>query len=163
MERVLAVAFASLCWMGAASAQQGSTDAEAICEQVFGITHNGPIPAEQRANIEMTQIARDRELTQPNVSANGIYAFEIVHFEPDAARDLPWRAELLIDNAADHLVRIYINVSRDIRVEWVSEKLIFLRPWWGRIVASDLIFDVEAEAFVYEEAVLYVHQGIECR
>jgi hypothetical protein len=36
-------------------------------------------------------------------------------------------------------------------VKWVNEKLLFMRPWWGRIAATDLIYDVEAEKVVYSE------------
>lgn len=28
-----------------------------------------------------------------------------------------------------------------------------MRPWWGRIAATDLIYDVEAEKVVYAEGV----------
>ena len=28
-----------------------------------------------------------------------------------------------------------------------------MRPWWGRIAATDLIYDVEAEKVIYAEAV----------
>ncbi|MGR8932608.1 MAG: hypothetical protein ACU836_18455, partial [Gammaproteobacteria bacterium] len=54
----------------------------------------------------------------------------------------------------DHLTEL--NFSElfgfsDIR--WVSEKLIFIRAWWGRIAATDFIFDVEKEKIVYSEGV----------
>jgi hypothetical protein len=42
-------------------------------------------------------------------------------------------------------------------VRWISEKLIFMRTWWGRIAATDLIFDVEREKFIYAEAVTDGH------
>jgi len=38
-------------------------------------------------------------------------------------------------------------------VKWINEKLLFMRPWWGRIAATDLIYDVEAEKVVYAEGV----------
>jgi hypothetical protein len=38
-------------------------------------------------------------------------------------------------------------------VKWINEKLVFMRPWWGRIAATDLIYDVEAEKFIYAEGV----------
>jgi len=42
------------------------------------------------------------------------------------------------------------------QARWISEKLIFIRVWWGRIVGSDLIFDVEKREFVYREM---IHDG----
>jgi len=38
-------------------------------------------------------------------------------------------------------------------VKWINEKLLFMRPWWGRIAATDLIYDVEAEKVIYAESV----------
>jgi hypothetical protein len=38
-------------------------------------------------------------------------------------------------------------------VRWLNEKLILMRPWWGRIAATDLIFDVEREKIIYAESV----------
>jgi len=36
-------------------------------------------------------------------------------------------------------------------VRWLNEKLIFMRAWWGRIAATDLIFDVEREKVIHAE------------
>ena len=38
-------------------------------------------------------------------------------------------------------------------VKWINEKLLFMRPWWGRIAATDLIYDVEAERVIHSEGV----------
>jgi len=38
-------------------------------------------------------------------------------------------------------------------VKWINEKLVLMRPWWGRIAATDLIYDVEAEKVIYAEGV----------
>jgi hypothetical protein len=42
-------------------------------------------------------------------------------------------------------------------VKWVNEKLLFMRPGWGRIAATDLIYDVEAEKITYAESVTDPH------
>jgi len=39
-------------------------------------------------------------------------------------------------------------------VKWINEKLLFMRPWWGRIAATDLIYDVEAEKVIHSEGVM---------
>lgn len=38
-------------------------------------------------------------------------------------------------------------------IKWINEKLLFLRPWWGRIAGTDIIFDVEKEKIIYAETV----------
>ena len=35
----------------------------------------------------------------------------------------------------------------------MNEKLIFVRPWWGRMAATDLLFDVEREEVISAESV----------
>ena len=37
------------------------------------------------------------------------------------------------------------------KVEWVNEKLLYIRDWAGRIMAIDIIFDVEKEQILYIE------------
>jgi hypothetical protein len=36
---------------------------------------------------------------------------------------------------------------------WVTEKLLFIRVWWGRALGTDMVFDVERESFIYREMV----------
>ena len=53
----------------------------------------------------------------------------------------------------DHVVDVaFVELFGLSDVRWVNEKLIFMRPWRGRIAATDLIFDVEREKFVYAES-----------
>ncbi len=40
-----------------------------------------------------------------------------------------------------------------VSVRWVSEKLVFVRVWWGRVLGTDAILDVESGRFVYREMV----------
>jgi hypothetical protein len=53
----------------------------------------------------------------------------------------------------DYVVDIdFVELSGLGDVRWLNEKLVFMRAWWGRIAATDLIYDVERERFVYSEA-----------
>src|SRR5690606_18717638 len=36
--------------------------------------------------------------------------------------------------------------------EWVNEKLVFARLWWGRVMFDDLILDVENETVVFTQS-----------
>lgn len=42
-------------------------------------------------------------------------------------------------------------------VKWINEKLLFVRAWWGRVLGTDLIVDVERETIIYRET---VHDGL---
>jgi len=40
----------------------------------------------------------------------------------------------------DHLVQISFSELFGLSdVKWINEKLLFMRPWWGRIAATDII------------------------
>ncbi len=54
----------------------------------------------------------------------------------------------------DHLIDITFKELLGMSdVRWVNEKLIFMRVWWGRIEATDILFDVETEKVLYVETV----------
>lgn len=79
------------------------------------------------------------------VSPNKGYAFSVEGSRPSA--------RVTIYAEKDHVVEIeFVELFGLSEVRWVNEKLIFMRPWWGRIAATDLIFDVEREKFVYAES-----------
>ena len=71
------------------------------------------------------------------------------------AKDYPPDAKITIYAERDHLLEIAFTDLRGITgARWINEKLIFWRVWWGRIVATDMIFDVEAEKFISTEEAL---------
>lgn len=54
----------------------------------------------------------------------------------------------------DHLTDITFKELWGLsEVRWVNDKLIFMRVWWGRIAATDMLFDVETEQVPYAEMV----------
>src|SRR5262245_1663850 len=54
----------------------------------------------------------------------------------------------------DHLIQISISELFGISdTKWINEKLVFMRLWWGRIAATDVIYDVEKEKILYTESV----------
>jgi hypothetical protein len=52
----------------------------------------------------------------------------------------------------DVTVLTFTGVKQPVQPSWINEKLLFARVAWGRVLFTDLIFDVEREAWVYEEA-----------
>ena len=67
---------------------------------------------------------------------------------------------LLIDVERDYLLAVrlvdhYPNFQ--VATRWVNEKLLWMRVWWGRILGSDAVVDVESGEFVYREM---VHDGV---
>jgi hypothetical protein len=84
--------------------------------------------------------------SQGQVSPNKGYVFVAEGSRPSA--------RITIYAEKDHVVDIsFVGLFGLSDVRWLNEKLILMRPWWGRIVATDLIFDVEREKIVYSETV----------
>jgi len=79
------------------------------------------------------------------LSPNKGYAFAVEGSRPTA--------RVTIHAEKDHVVDIdFVELFGLGEVRWLTEKLVFMRAWWGRLVATDLIYDVERERFVYDEA-----------
>jgi len=41
------------------------------------------------------------------------------------------------------------------QVQWLNEKLVFGRVWWGRVYSTDFILDVQKREFIYKEMAHY--------
>ena len=66
---------------------------------------------------------------------------------PDTTQPGPWNTTLRVygNEARPLAARIDVadHASYGVRSEWINEKLLFLQIWLGRIVATELIVDVE--------------------
>ena len=89
---------------------------------------------------------------EPRISPNGAYRATRVEgpggalvLEIDRERPAPLR-----------LTVREIDARYGPRIEWVNEKLLFVRVWWGRILGADLVIDVEVGAILYREM---LHDG----
>ena len=52
----------------------------------------------------------------------------------------------------DHLIRISFpdaDARYAVTVRWINENLLYMRPAWGRIAFTDIVFDVETEEVVF--------------
>jgi hypothetical protein len=61
-------------------------------------------------------------------------------------------ATITIYSEKDHLIQIkFTDLFGLSETKWINEKLLFMRPWWGKIVGTDIIYDVEK--VIYAETV----------
>jgi hypothetical protein len=83
-------------------------------------------------------------LLAPVHSPNKAYYYMAV--KPDFAREGPWNTAVYVYAELDQLTRIDLldHSAFQPSIEWVNEKLLFIRVWWGRQVGTDLVIDVEA-------------------
>jgi hypothetical protein len=73
---------------------------------------------------------------------------------PDTVKPGPWTTRVYVgtgDSAPDAELRFIDETNGAVSARWLNEKLIFGEVWWGRIYATDFIFDVEQNKFVYRE------------
>ena len=113
--------------------------------------HSGPIWNDLRQQI--TLMREEAALPQHLIlSPNKVYGYLLR--EADHKRAGPWCAHVLIYNERPYLLTLAFDDVRQLdSLAWINEKLLFVRVWWGRIAATDLIIDVEAEKIVFAEMV----------
>lgn len=69
-----------------------------------------------------------------------------------SAPDVP----IHVFNERDYLIRILLKDHYPnfvLTVYWINEHLLYIEVWWGRIVGSCFIFDVEKESIIHKEMV----------
>ena len=101
-------------------------------------------------------VVRRTPLTQvPNekvFSPNKSYWYSLT--EPDFTKARTHNLQINIYNERDYLVRLEIlDIYGNFKPhsEWINEKLLYVRLWWGRVLGVDFIFDVEKEQIIYKE------------
>jgi hypothetical protein len=98
-----------------------------------------------RTKIERVAASRPQAVT---LSPNRAYYFALSQ-EPGKS--------LLVFAEKDRFVRISFTDAIALNdTRWINEKLLYMRVWWGRVAATDLVFDVEQERMVLAES---VHAG----
>ncbi len=100
----------------------------------------------------------------PNRSPQGTKSF--LKRQPDYMKKGPWNTDLYIFGNKAIPIQLKVTFSEHgsggIRSEWINEKLLSISAWWGRIVSTDMILDVESGEFVYIEDASYGNIIIPC-
>jgi len=78
---------------------------------------------------------------------------------PDFELQPPWSTEITVDTGSGDLWRItlldHANVA--VNVDWITEQLVLVRVWWGRVVEAELLLAVDVRELVH--AATYHHFG----
>jgi HEAT repeats len=107
--------------------------------------HEAQASGEWQRNTTIRQVKREKP-GGGTLSPNKGYLFVLEGGRPTG--------KVTIHAEKDHLVEIEFRelfALSDVR--WINEKLLFMRPWWGRIAGTDVIYDVENEIVVHAETV----------
>jgi len=111
------------------------------------LVHSGEFTDLWKGNTVFQKLTGEK--LKPGVlSPNNGYYFVAEDGRPNGA--------ITIFAEKNYLIRIEFSELFGLSdVKWINEKLLFMRPWWGRIAATDLIYDVEAEKVIHAEGVMY--------
>lgn len=114
------------------------------------IYHQGSPSRAIRDRIRISRDAVPLRDSGGTVSSNG--AYRVWTPPPSPGTTGGASAYLLIDDEMPRPLRLQISGAiAPPAVQWVSEKLLFLRIAWGRVQFTDLVFDVELGRPIYEE------------
>jgi hypothetical protein len=97
------------------------------------------------------------KFSETEIAPNRAYWFTVRH--PNYMTPSPWSTQIFVHNERAYLLRIELrdHGNGEVKINWINEKLLHMRVWWGRILGSDLIFDVESEKMVLREM---LHDGV---
>ena len=86
-------------------------------------------------------------------SPNKAYWFSVI--EPNSVSSAIRDTQINIYNERDYILCIKLLELNhyQITTNWVNEKIVYIRAWWGRVLGFDLLFDAEKEMFIYKENV----------
>jgi hypothetical protein len=112
---------------------------------------------EGRIRISHTQLDKkilEKIEKEKNYSPNKAYWFVVD--SPDTMKPGPWSTEIRVFNERDSIIKIELvdhAATYVTSIRWVNEKLLYVQLWWGRILGTYFIFDVEKEKIVIKEMV----------
>jgi len=113
--------------------------------------HSGPVWKDLSPKIKLNRIAEPVP-ADATFSPNKAYAFWVK--QSDAKH--PRHSDIYIFTERKYVLsNSYDDIDGIDTPKWINEKLLTVRVWWGRIAATDVIIDVEAEKIIYSEMVEY--------
>ena len=115
---------------------------------------------ENRIRVSHAQSPRqslEKNEKERNYSPNQAYWY-VIH-PPDTLKPGPWSTEIGVFSERDYRISIELTdhaATYPTTVKWINEKLLYIQLWWGRVLGTYFIFDVEMERIVIREM---VHDG----
>jgi len=78
--------------------------------------------------------------------------------QPNYQKDGPWTTTVLIQSADGNTKRKITFIGHGtggVNLQWLNERLLFARVWWGRILSTDFVLDVQNREFLYQQNAYY--------
>jgi hypothetical protein len=153
------------------AAKQHSPAASDDCRDLDIVRYESPTEGHLKENIvikKMTDkfispsaISKETEKISPQGTARLIFTEQ-----PDFTKAGVWNTKARIIGNAAHPLNLMLefrdHANQYVYAVWLNEKLIFLRVWWGRLVSTDLLLNVESGEPLYIEQAEYHDLVIPC-
>lgn len=111
--------------------------------------------------IAPSTVDKETEKISPQGTARLIFLQQ-----PDFTKTGTWDTRARIIGNTAHPVNLMLefrdHANQYVFADWLNEKLIFLRVWWGRLVSTDLVLNVETGEPLYIEQAEYHDLIIPC-
>lgn len=150
------------------------------CSGLLGsscVSHTAPAPASRSsasvgysaaASELLARISIARvDLTDEDIAAlaarprfpSGLGDRVLLSSPADTMQPGPWTSRFTILDAPGSRAAVIMefrdHASYGVSHAWLNDKLLFLRVWWGRIVSTDCVLDLETLRFIYAEDAHY--------
>ncbi len=114
------------------------------------------------SNVELDKKILEENEREKNYSPNKAYWYLVN--SPDTMKPGPWTAEIIVFNERDYFIEIKLidyAATYKTTIEWINEKLLYIRFWLGRIAGIYFIFDIEKEKVIIKEMFWDGHQAFQ--
>jgi hypothetical protein len=85
---------------------------------------------------------------------------------PDFMKQGPWNTGIYVFGNRAKPIKLKITFldhgNGGVRAKWLNEKLLFIQVWWGRIVSTDFILDVDTSKWIYAQNANYGNLIMPC-
>jgi len=111
----------------------------------------------KRGDAKAANAARRAPL-EWTASGQGTAKFAVVE-KPKFAEEGPWTTKVrVVGNKArpiDWAIEFRGHWNDDVKLQWINEKLLFFKVWWGRLLATDMILNIDTGEPIYVEEANY--------
>lgn len=112
----------------------------------------GPFDEEFADKVRLWFSVLPSDLKGQVFSLNNVYWY--IPIFPDTTKMGPWSTIIQVYNGRDYVIQLFFVDHRyQPKITWIHEKLLYIEVWWGRMMGSEFILDVERELFIYKEMV----------
>ena len=98
---------------------------------------------------------KSHDLKNPSYSSNKAYAVSSqavwTKYTVDGHDRNRQDFEIFIYNERPYLIHLNVQNIYIGEINWVNEKVLFVRIWWGRLVGVDVFYDVELEKIIEQQ------------